>query len=272
MSGRFFIVFAIVFILATPARAEPTLEGKAMQGGLMIGNADGASQVFLDGKAVPVAADGTFLIGFGRNAKPTAEVKAVYDGGREKVIALTVAQRDYKIQRIDGLPKKQVTPDPETLKRIKAENGLIGRVRRGLARETWFRSGFQWPVKGPVSGVYGSQRILNGKPRSPHNGTDVAAPTGTPIVAPADGVVRLVHDDMFYTGQTVMLDHGLGLTSVYAHMSAILVADGAFVKQGTPIGKIGKTGRVTGAHLHWGVTWGTTHLDPMLLTGPMPKN
>lgn len=257
--------------LSDRAAADPVLTGEAVQGGMMVGNAPDAQSIFLDGKAVLVAPDGTFLIGFGRNAKAKAELKTVYSDGREKTVTLAIAQRTYKVQRINGLPKKKVTPDPAAMKRIGAENGLIGRVRALTTPEAWFKSGFNWPVKGPISGVYGSQRILNGKPRSPHNGTDVAAPSGTVISAPADGTVRLAHADMFYTGQTVMLDHGLGLTSVYAHMSAILVKDGQFVTQGTPIGKIGKTGRVTGPHLHWGVTWRRTHLDPMLLTGPMPK-
>ena len=184
---------------------------------------------------------------------------------------LRITQREYKIQRIDGLPQKKVTPDPASVKRISIENAMIKKVRAVDTDRAYFASGFDWPVKGPISGVFGSQRVLNGKPKNPHNGVDVAAPQGTAIVAPADGVVALVHGDMFYTGKTVMIDHGHGLTSVYAHMSAILVKDGQKVTRGTPIGKIGKTGRVTGPHLHWGVTLFGTHLDPRLLTGPMPK-
>ena len=266
-----FLLVVLILFGITAANAEVEVEGTAKQGGLLIGSLNGeAATVSLDGTPVPVAPDGRFLLGFGRDAAPNAELNIAYGDGRRETRVLTVAQRDYKVQRIDGLPQKQVTPDPAALKRIRTDNAAIGRVRAEILAASHFASGFQWPVMGPVTGVFGSQRILNGKPKNPHNGTDVAAPAGTVITAPADGVVALADPDMFYTGKTVMLDHGLGLTSVYAHMSAILVTPGQVVKQGTPIGRIGQTGRVTGPHLHWGVTWQKTHLDPMLLTGPMP--
>ena len=141
-------------------------------------------------------------------------------------------------------------------------------MRTRTTLETFFDAGFIWPVEGRISGVFGSQRILNGKPRRPHNGVDIAAPTGTPVKAMGDGIVALVHQDMFFTGKTVMIDHGLGLNSVYIHMNAITVRDGEFVTKGTQIGTVGQTGRATGPHLHWGVSWFKTHLDPALLVGP----
>jgi murein DD-endopeptidase MepM/ murein hydrolase activator NlpD len=240
-----------------------------MQGGLIFGMTEPGNRVELNGQVLPVSVNGRFLIGFGRNAKKEATLKITGLDGRVNTQILRVALRTYKTQRINGLPSRKVIPKPEDVVRIRADNADITRVRALETGKAYFSSGFIWPVKGPVSGVFGSRRILNGKPKNPHNGTDIAALEGTIIKAPADGVVALVHEDMFYTGNTLMLDHGFGLTSVYAHMSALLVNRGDLVKQGTPIGKVGKTGRVTGAHLHWGVTLNRTHLDPALIAGDM---
>lgn len=267
---RFMVIFAVL-LLAVPAAALE-LDGQFMQGGLVVGRTVPGAHVALDGEAVNVAANGAFVFGFGRDAKPTVQLVVTAPDGKREVRDLSVAKQAYDIQRIDGLPSRKVTPDPDDVKRIKADNAQIWGVRGTLTLDTRFLSGFAWPVTGPVSGVFGSQRILNGKPRNPHNGVDVAAPVGTPIKAPADGVVALVHDDMFYTGKTVMLDHGLGLTTVYAHMDSIAVIAGQVVRQGDPIGTVGKTGRVTGAHLHWGMTWKGVHLDPKLAVGPMPSD
>lgn len=265
---RLVLLLGLVFGISTQAVALE-LTGDFTQGGLVFGKAAPGSQVELDGRAIILAEDGRFLLGFARKAAATSVLTLTTPGGETERKTLTIQERSYKVQRIDGLPSRKVTPKPEDIARIKKDNAGIGRVRGQVNRTPYFASGFIWPVKGPISGVFGSQRILNGKPKNPHNGTDIAAPEGTPIVAPADGVVALVHDDMFYTGMTVMLDHGLGLTSVYAHMSDILVKQGDYVKKRTPIGKVGKTGRVTGAHLHWGLTLGRTHLDPALAAGKM---
>ncbi len=274
MLRRFLASAAFLAVLSlapeAPAGNIVSFEGTVSPGGLIIGRTAPDNNVTIDGRAIRVTSDGRFLIGLGRDAAGDVVINvAAADGGLTSH-TLSVPKREYDIQRIDGLPKKQVTPDPETLERIGRERGLIMDVRRHDEATDYFSSGFQWPVLGPISGVFGSQRILNGEPRSPHNGVDIAAPVGTPILAIADGVARLVEDDLFYTGMTVMLDHGHGLTSVYAHMSDILVKQGDVVRKGTPIGKIGKTGRVTGAHLHWGITLFSTHLDPMLVVGPMP--
>ncbi|MBC8240699.1 MAG: M23 family metallopeptidase [Alphaproteobacteria bacterium] len=255
------------------AYAEPMVafNGTVSPGGLIIGTTEPGNNVAVGGQPVRVSPTGMFLMGLGRDAAGDVRVDITApDGGMAQQV-VNIPTRNYDIQRIDGLPKKQVTPDPDTQARINRENSLIKAARRNDGATAYFATGFQWPVTGPVSGVFGSQRILNGEPRSPHNGVDIAAPEGTTIVAMADGVVTLVHDDMFYTGMTVMLDHGHGLTSVYVHMSDILVTNGAQVRKGTPIGKVGKTGRVTGPHLHWGVTLFATHLDPMLVAGPMPE-
>lgn len=265
-----FVFFLFFLAVSTPASALELI-GNFTQGGLVIGQAEPGSRIELDGEAVVVSGDGHFLLGFGRNAEAKSALVVISPDGAQQTRALTVTARKYREQRINGLPKRKVTPAPDDLARIAADNKIIVATRAEITRRTYFKSGFTWPVKGPISGVFGSMRILNGKPKNPHNGVDVAASQGTVIVAPADGVVTVSHPSMFYTGKTVMLDHGFGLTSVYAHMSAILVKQGDVVAQGTPIGKIGKTGRVTGPHLHWGVTLKKTHLDPQLLTGPMPK-
>jgi murein DD-endopeptidase MepM/ murein hydrolase activator NlpD len=181
------------------------------------------------------------------------------DGERQE---LTVAKRAWKVQRIEGLPPAKVTPDPAELARIKAENELVAARRAVVTPMARFLSGLSSPADGPVSGVFGSQRVLNGEARAPHSGTDIAAPTGAPVRAVADGVVTLVHPDMFFTGTTVMIDHGLGLQSVYAHMSRADVAEGAEVKRGQAIGAVGASGRATGPHLHWGLSWLDVRLDP----------
>lgn len=247
------------------------LSGQFMQGGLVVGQAQPGAKVTLDGEAVEVGTNGAFVFGFGRDANPKAQLVVTEADGKKDVRTLSVAPQTYDIQRIDGLPTRKVTPAPEDLIRIKADNAEIWAVRETLTPETRFLSGFAWPVLGPISGVFGSQRILNGEPKNPHNGVDVAAPRGSLITAPAAGVVVLAHPDMFYTGKTVMIDHGLGLTSVYAHMDAMNVTVGQVVRQGAPIGTVGQSGRATGPHLHWGLTWKGVHLDPKLAAGSMPE-
>lgn len=253
------------------AAGRLTLDGALSQGGLVIGRAEPGTTVTLDGKTIAVSRDGLFVLGFGRDAKPKAVLKARYPDGSGDTRTLVIAQRKYKVQRIDGLPKRQVSPGPKELKRIRADAAAIRKARARRSAEAYFRSGFGWPFTGRLSGVFGSQRVLNGKPRRPHAGVDIAAPAGTVIRAPADGVVALATPDMFFTGRTILLDHGQGLTSVYAHMRKMLVKPGQRVSKGQPIGEVGATGRVTGPHLHWGLHWRGIALDPALAAGPMPK-
>ena len=267
IAAAFAVVGAI--FLSLPSWALD-LQGSFAQGGLVVGRAEPGATVTLDGKRIRVGDDGRFLIGFGRDAKPSAELIVAAAAGTE-LRALKIARRAYDVQRIDGLPPKQVTPDPQTLKRIAAERDLIAAARRRDTEASMFAAGFQWPARGRISGVYGSQRILNGTPRSPHLGVDIAAPVGTDVVATTDGIVALADDDLFFTGKTVSLDHGHGLTSVSAHLSETAVKAGERVKKGQAIGRIGATGRVTGPHLHWGVHWHGVGLDPALLVGDMPK-
>ncbi|MEC9347140.1 MAG: M23 family metallopeptidase [Pseudomonadota bacterium] len=183
---------------------------------------------------------------------------------------LEITQRTWLEQRIEGLPQRMVTPPDEVVERIRRENAAIAGVRALDTPGALFAQGWQWPAIGPVSGVYGSRRILNGQPRQPHFGIDVAVPTGTPVIAPTDAVVRMAEPDLYFTGGTVMLDHGHGVTSVYSHLSRIDVTVGQTVKAGEPIGAVGATGRATGAHLDWRINWFGERLDPALFVGPMP--
>ncbi|ADJ27656.1 M23 family metallopeptidase [Nitrosococcus watsonii] len=252
--------------------AEPMLElnGVLQQGSLVIGRTEPGTQVFLDGRWVRVSKGGSFLIGFGRDAKPKSILKLVTSDGAYKTRELKIAQRQYQIQRIEGLPSRKVTPRTEDLARIRKEAALVRKAREMDDSRTDFLSGFIWPVHGAISGVYGSQRILNGQPRRPHYGIDIAAPTGTPVRAPADGLVTLVHPGMFFSGGTLILDHGHGLSSAFLHLHRILVKEGEQITQGEIIAEVGATGRVTGAHLDWRINLFQTRLDPQLLVAPMP--
>lgn len=247
------------------------LKGETTQGGLMIGRAAPNSIVTLDGQPVLVAPDGSFVIGFSRDHGLTAVLDVSVNRGPRERRTLVVMPRIFDIQSITGVAQKYVEPSPEDMKRIQEEQRLIreARAKRSLVAD--FGSGFIWPVTGPISGVFGSQRVFNGQPRAPHNGVDIAAPRGTLIHAAADGTVTLAGPDLFFNGNLMILDHGLGLTTVYAHMDEFLVKPGERVKKGQVIGKVGATGRVTGPHLHWGANWSGVGLDPQLLVGPMPK-
>ena len=258
--------------LAAPSAraAELVLDGDFLQGGLVFGRAVAGAEVSLEGRRVRVTEAGRFIFGFGRDAPPNAVLEVTWPDGKVERRHLAVAKREYKIQRIDGLPPKMVTPPEEVLARIRAENGRIAEARAVDRPEPMYESGFVWPAVGPISGVFGSQRVLNGEPRRPHSGVDVAAPPGTPVTAPADGVVAIAHPDMYYTGGTVLIDHGHGLTSVYSHLKEVWAKEGARLRQGDSIGSIGATGRATGPHLDWRINWFDQRLDPALLVPPMP--
>ena len=265
---------ALLSVCLAPAVAETgvRLDGPRTQGGLLRGQVPPGSTVRYEGEAVRVSRDGWFLIGFGRDAPPDAELVVVFPDGRRERRALRVEPREYDIQRIDGLPPRKVTPrSKEDLARIAADVRMVKQARAIDDPRTDFLGGFQWPIKGRISGVYGSQRILNGEPRRPHFGIDIAAPTGTMVAAPADGVVTMVHPDMFFSGGTMIVDHGHGLSSAFLHLSRIRVEKGERVVQGQTIAEVGSTGRSTGPHLDWRINLFDRRLDPALLVGPMPK-
>jgi len=245
------------------------LDREPLQGALIIGRTEPGTTVTIDGSAVRVSDEGVFLLGFGRDAASRARLAADFPDGSRADRDLRVAQRSYEVQRVDGLPPSKVSPSEEDMVRIRHDIVLVKKARaRDDPRED-FLGGFEWPVTGRISGVYGSQRVLNGKPRRPHFGVDVAAPVGAIVRAPADGLVTLAHDDMFFSGGTLIVDHGHGLSSSFLHLSAILVKEGDIISQGDPIAKVGATGRVSGPHLDWRMNLLGHRLDPQLLVGPM---
>lgn len=265
------IAFFLVLLAALPAAAGSLeLDGQLRQGGLVFGTTEPGATVRLGSQNVRVSPGGRFLLGFGRDAPGEAQLSVTFPDGTTEQRTLSIEKRTYDVQKIDGLPPKMVNPPEDVLARIRAENAEIAKVRKVDRPEALFESGFAWPAQGRISGIYGSQRVLNGTPKRPHFGVDVAAPVGTPITAPADGVVVLAEHDLYYTGGTVLLDHGHGLTSAFLHMNDVLVKVGTRVRQGDPIGTLGATGRVTGPHLDWRMNWFDQRLDPQPLAGPMP--
>lgn len=246
------------------------LNGDFTKGGLVFGQAPAGSKVRVDGMEVMVDEAGQFVIGFGRDAGASALLVVSLPDGAVERRALKIADRQFPVDRIDGLDQSKVSGFTEAqLAKIGADSEKKKAARaQTQARADW-ATGFSWPATGRISGVFGSQRILNGEPKRPHSGVDVAAPTGTPILAPAPGIVRLADSDMYFEGGLVLLDHGQWLESAFLHMSRIDVKPGQRVEKGDVLGAIGATGRVTGPHLHWSVKWNGELVDPQLLAGDM---
>jgi murein DD-endopeptidase MepM/ murein hydrolase activator NlpD len=246
---------------------QPDLPDRVPQGGLVVGRIAPACAMWVDGRAVRVGADGTFVFGVGRDARGTLAVRSGRAAGTTASVDLPIHARQWRIERVDGVPESTVNPPPAIAARIRAEQARVARVRERDDPRQDFRFGFIRPLDGRISGVYGSQRVLNGTPKDPHYGLDIAAPDGTPFVAPAAGVVSFADADLYLTGGTVVLDHGHGLSSVFIHLSRIDVREGQRVEQGEVLGRVGATGRASGPHLHWGVNWFEVRLDPGLLIG-----
>jgi len=252
------ILISLAFILFTTSSFAITFEGKFIQGSFILGKTEPGFQVFIDKKKVKVTSDGFFVFGLGRDRKNDVVITI----NKEKIVK-KVFKREYKIQRIDGLEEKKVTPPEEVYERIKRENKWIGETRAINSDLIFFKNKFAIPVENAIiTGVYGSQRILNGKPKWPHYGLDFAADEGTKIKAMLDGIVTLAEPDLFYTGGTLIFDHGHGISTLYMHMEKILVKKGQKVKQGDIIGTVGSTGRATGAHLDVRLNWFQIRLDP----------
>ena len=264
----------VLYALSSPASAEVSLSfaGEFRQGALVIGQTQSGNAVQVDERLVRVSPEGVFLLGIGRDETGPVSIRVTGEDGTEHLETRSVITRQYPVQRIDGLPENKVSPPPEVLERIRAEAALTRTARGRNDPRTDFLAGFVWPLKGPVTGVYGSQRILNGQPRTPHFGVDVAAPTGTPVVAPAGGIVSLAHPDMYYSGGTLIMDHGHGLSSTFIHLSRILVSEGQRVDQGQVVAEVGATGRATGPHLDWRMNWFDTRLDPQLVVPREPRS
>lgn len=259
----------MVSLLATAQQGSWSLTGDLVQGGLAFGQVAPGSKVEINGHGVRVSREGEFIIGFGHDYPGEATLTVYAADGTVKSHSLEIDTREYDIQRIDGLPDKQVSPGPEVMQRIREESASIAKARSVDDDRMDFKSGFIWPARGPISGIYGSQRILNGFPRQPHFGIDIAAPVGTPVVAPAPGVVTYA-EDMYFSGGTLVVDHGQNLSSSFLHLHKILVEVGDQVAQGQPIALVGASGRVTGPHLDWRMNWHQQRLDPGLIMNEMP--
>ena len=237
-------------------------KGKFLQGHFIIGITDPGSKIIVDKKEVRVSEEGFFVFGIDRDRKFDVTITKITNGKKEKIIK-TVLKRKYNIQRIDGLEESKVTPPESVYKRIKKENNAIGEARAINSDLNYFKNKFILPVDNAIiTGVYGSQRILNGKPRWPHYGIDFAQELGTPIKAMADGVVTLAEKDLYFTGATLIFDHGHGISTLYMHLDQIFVELGDIVKQGDIIGTVGSSGRSTGPHLDIRLNWFGTRLDP----------
>ena len=265
---------AAVFIclFATPCIALAfELEGEMVQGGILFGKAEPGSAVSLDGREIMVSESGHFVIGFGRDETGARTLSVRDADGATQTRLLEIQKREYRIERVDGLPPKTVTPDPEALERIRNDAALVGQARALRENRDDYTGGFAWPAKGRISGVYGSQRVLNGEPRRPHFGLDIAAPTDSPVYAPAAGTITMAHPDLYYSGGTVILDHGQGLSSTFLHMSKLHVERGQVVQQGELIGEIGATGRASGPHLDWRMNWLDKRVDPQVLVDGIPE-
>lgn len=266
---------AAALLLFAPLGQSQCLQfsGSLEQGGFIWARAEPGSAVQLGEQLLDVLPDGTTFAGFGRDAP--ASVELVVTGPAPCSETLQIARREYRIQRVEGVPQATVTPPEGQLERIRREAALVASARApSLERPeliTEVLGGFVWPAQGPISGVYGSQRFYNGEPRNPHYGVDVAAPTGTPVHAPAAGVVTLAEPDLFFSGGTVILDHGYRLSSTFLHMSEVSVQLGQELQAGDLIGAIGATGRATGPHLDWRMNWREERIDPQLLAPPLPE-
>lgn len=265
---RFPVTIAAFLLVALSVSAQATvieLHGAKTAGGLIIGKTAATNQVALNGQALKVSAEGIVVFGFERDAKGEQKLTVKLADGtlHEQIIQLT--PREYKIDRVEGVPQRTVTPDPEQVARARKEAAAVWRARQTLTADLYFMTPIISPAEGRISGVYGSQRIFNGEPRNPHFGLDVAAPTGSPVKVVWPGEVVFADPDLFYSGGTIIVNHGFGITTTYIHLSAVNVEVGQQLAQGQVIGAIGATGRATGPHLDWRVNWGNVRLDPALV-------
>jgi murein DD-endopeptidase MepM/ murein hydrolase activator NlpD len=264
-------LLSIAFVVVcTQSLYALEIKGHLIQGGMVTGQVPVNSQVFLDGQALQLSPEGQFVFGLDRDAPVRVELKVISDEIGETVKQLVIQQRQYDIQYIEGIAKKIMQPSEEDRQRASNEAALVRKARsKSLARNDYAVK-FQWPLKGPITGVYGSQRVYNGEPRRPHYGVDVSAPVGTPVSVPAPGVVTLVHQDMFYSGGTIIIDHGYGISSTMIHLSKVLARVGDEVKPGDIVAEVGAGGRATGPHLDWRMNWFNARIDPMLLVETDP--
>lgn len=291
-------ILSVVFATALwfpPAAAQDTavqvslprldVKGQFTQGSLVIGRTEPGTRITLDGKAVKVSPEGDFALSFARDAKPTATIVLTPPGGRPETRSLAISPRTWRVTRISGwrvkkkpteaekraMTPEQIRKDFDRKTKIERERKVVGRARSRSTDIPYFRGGFTWPLIGRITDVFGSQRLYGADYGQPHLGLDIAAPIGSMVRAAAPGRVVLADSNLYYAGRGVFIDHGHHVTSIYVHLSRVMVKTGDYVRRGQPIGLVGKSGFATGPHLHWGVIHWRTPVDPRLLVGPMPK-
>lgn len=256
---------------ATHVAAAPTADERIVfpvsvsQGALVLGKVPAGSLVHYGGRTLRTTPYGTVVLGVGRDEKGPLQVNVALPSGRSETVSIDVMARDWPTEYVKGVPPKTVNPPPDIAERIKREQALVTAARLRDDDRTDFVQAFQWPVQGRVSGRFGNARVYNGQPGAGHSGMDIAAPDGTPVKAPAAGVVTFASPDLYLTGGTLLIDHGYGVSSNFLHLSRIDVKVGDRVEQGRTIGAVGATGRATGPHLHWGMNWFDVRIDPLLV-------
>jgi murein DD-endopeptidase MepM/ murein hydrolase activator NlpD len=261
----------LAFATALPASApapDPdriVFPAEVSQGAMVIGKVPPGSTVRHAGRTLRVTGYGSVVFGVGRDADSPVQVEVVRPGGSTETVSIAVGKRDWPVERVDGVPPRTVSPPPAIAERIRREQATVTAARAADAPRTDFTQAFAWPLQGRISGRFGNQRVYNGTPGSAHSGMDIAAPSGTPVRAPAAGVVTLAAPDFYLTGGTLLLDHGHGISSNFLHLSRIDVQVGDRIEQGQVIGAVGATGRATGPHLHWGMNWFDVRIDPLLV-------
>ena len=256
------IVFIFILIPFKNLLADsfPEIYGCFCEGGIIAGQVEYMDKITINGETVEPFEDGLFIFAFGRKFPQKVKIK-INNISKE----FLVSDKKYKIENIKGLPQNKVEPKKSEIEKILSDQKKIKNAKKIGLKSRLFERKFVLPSKGRLSGFYGSQRILNSKPRKPHAGIDIAAKEGTPVIAPSSGKIKLVAKNMFFTGNTIIIDHGLGLISIFAHLKEISVTENQIVSKGDLIGSIGMTGRATGPHLHWGVYLKNTSVDPLAL-------
>lgn len=263
-----FIVGVLMFAWILPLHGLE-LEGERRQGALLQGKVEPGARVHLNDESIDVTGGGHFVIGFGRNADTAHELRITKPDGTRETHRLQIGKREYDVQRIEGVPQATVTPDEAALERIRAEARRVASAREKTSAREAFLESFIWPVQGPITGVYGSGRFYNGEPRQPHYGIDIAAEAGRRVLAPAGGEITLAEPDLYFSGGTLIIDHGYGVSSTMLHLSDIHVSVGDEVQQGDVIGEVGASGRATGAHLDWRMNWRDRRVDPATIAPPL---
>jgi murein DD-endopeptidase MepM/ murein hydrolase activator NlpD len=247
-----------------PVRAT-VLPSLVSQGAMVVGSTHKAATVEYAGRKLRVSPQGVFVFGIGRDATGLATVKIKQPGTGLIEHKIAIMPREWPVENVSGVPPKTVNPPPDIAARIKREQALVVAARNRDDARVDFAQPLIWPVQGRISGRFGNQRVYNGTPKSPHSGMDIAAPNGTAVKAPADGIVSFVASDLYLTGGTLVIDHGAGISSNFLHLSRIDVQVGDRVEQGQVVAAVGATGRATGPHLHWGMNWFDVRIDPLLV-------